>query len=228
MLRVPSRLLAGVALAALPAAAVAGTTFQTTLTPVNGSTVTGTAQFSLSGDQLTFSLQAQGLTPGEFHPEHIHGFLNPVMPSVLPTLANSDVNGNGITEDIEAERVAGQELVYLTAHPSGTDFGNTFSDYPVADASGRINFTQTYTLPVPQLVQPLNIRSFELHGEVINGAYDPTIPVAGGLITAGTSGGGTGAGGTTAVPLPSAAPAGLMLGGLLGAGMLLRRRRYSA
>jgi hypothetical protein len=218
MLRVPSRLLAGVALAALPAAAVAGTTFQATLTPENGSGVTGTAQLSLTGDQLTYSVQAQGLTPNIFHQEHVHGFLNPVMSSVLPTLANADVNGNGMIEDIEADRVAGQELVFLTAHPSGTSFGNTFSDYPVADSSGRISFTQTYTLAVPQLVAPLNIRALELHGMVVNGTFDPTIPVAGGLIT--TSG-------TTAVPLPAAAPAGLMLGGLLGAGMLLRRRRMS-
>ncbi|MDB5174835.1 MAG: hypothetical protein JWM97_552 [Phycisphaerales bacterium] len=223
MLRVTSRVLAGVVLAAMPAAAVAGPSFQfqATLTPLNNSGVTGTAQFSLNGDQLTYAVQAQGLTPNVFHQEHVHGFLNPVMPSVIPTGSNADVNGDGMIVDIEADRITGGELVFLTAHPTGTSFGNTFSDFPVADAAGNINFTQTYTLEVPQLVAPLNIRAVELHGMFVGGTYEPTLPVATGLIT---PIGGTGATGV-AVPLPAAAPAGLMLGGLLAAAALLRRRR---
>jgi hypothetical protein len=225
MLRVTSRVLAGLVLAALPAAAVAGPSFQfqATLTPVNNSGVTGTAQFSLNGDQLTYSVQATGLTHGDFHQQAIKGFLNPVMPSALPTFANADVNGDANIEDIEADRLTGQTLVPLTAHPVGTQFGNTFSDYPVGDSTGSINFTQTYTLPVAQLVTPLNIRAIELSGSTVFGTFEPTLPVAVGLITSIPPTGATG----VAVPLPAAAPAGLMLGGLLAAAGLLRRRRRS-
>lgn len=176
---------------------------------------------------MTVSVQATGLEPGKFHQQHIHGFANPhLMPSQLPTLANSDVNGNGMVDDLEREAKIGPPMLYLTKTPD-IKTQSTFSDFPVASAGGKESFTNTYDVSeILSFLTPLNIRGIELHGMTEQGVYVPEMPVAAGLFVqvskpggsgsgtgsgmGGLTGGSGGSGGANAVPRPAAAWPGLL------------------
>src|SRR3954447_23939659 len=54
----------------------ASNTFVTLLLPENNSGAAGVARVTLDGNTLTVDVVASGLTPGEPHPMHIHGFLD--------------------------------------------------------------------------------------------------------------------------------------------------------
>jgi len=218
---------AGVALSA-GACLAASQTYTATFTPANNSGVTGTASVTLNGDELTYSVSATGLEPNKFHQEHIHGFLNPNdKPSQLPVLPRDDKNGNGMLDDLEGEAVIGGPILYLTASPAANE-GNTFSDFPVADAKGNLNFKQTYDVTdYLVFLQPLEIRGIELHGKTVDGDYMADLPVASGLLrlsSGGTGGTGGSGGGGTAVPLPAGVWTGGLLLGLTGAATLKKRR----
>src|SRR5919112_270465 len=51
-------------------------TFITPLTPANNSGAAGFARLTLEGTTLSVDAVVTGLTPGETHPFHIHGFLD--------------------------------------------------------------------------------------------------------------------------------------------------------
>ena len=197
-------------LAAMPSVCAAGTAsyYDATLTPLNDSGVHATAEVVLSGDELTVSIQATGLEPGKFHPQHIHGFLNPhLMPSVLPTLANADVNQNGTIDDLEGDAKMGNKILYLTNNPD-ISTQNTFSDFPVASSKGTENFKNTYDVTeILPFLTPLNIRGIELHGMTDKGVYTPDEPVAGGLFhqVSAPTGSGSSSGSSSVRP-PAATP----------------------
>ena len=218
-------LAAGLALGA-GASLAASQTYTTTFMALNDSGVSGTASVTLNGTELTYTVKATGLEPNKFHQEHIHGFLNPNdKPSQIPQLPRDDKNGNGMLDDLESEAVAGGPIVYLTASPAANK-GNTYSDFPVADAKGNLNFKQTYDVSEELVfLKPLEIRGIELHGMTEMGQYQADLPVAAGLLKLSSGGtGGNGGSGGTAVPLPASVWTGGMLMGFVGAGSLLKRR----
>ena len=80
-------LLATTVLAALPTAALdaqqpaaqnAEMVYVAQLTPLNaavaGESATGEARFTIKGDQLMITVQAQDATPNIMHLQHVHGF----------------------------------------------------------------------------------------------------------------------------------------------------------
>ena len=97
-----------------------------TFEPLNNSGVSGTAELTLEGNQLTITISAQGLEPNQVHPMHIHGRFedpNPGDPgppaprdSAVPTLAD-DVDGDGFIEATESVASAGLIILPLSSPP---------------------------------------------------------------------------------------------------------------
>jgi hypothetical protein len=177
------------------------TTYEAVLASMNNSGVSGSATFVLGSDTLSVSVNATGLEANENHPMHIHGFVGGPASSLSPL----DADGDGFIEESESEKAAGGALLSIVtssqAHPAEE---SNPALYPMADAGGRIRFSQTYTFNLSdpatavawQELQTLNGRVFEIHGlSVPNGpgahtpgevngigGYKDTLPVAAGMI----------------------------------------------
>jgi hypothetical protein len=181
-------------------------TFFSLLTPANNSGVLGLSRVSLDGNALTVDVAASGLTPGQVHPLHLHGFLNDA-PERL-AVASDDADGDGFVETVEGEATAyGQVLAGLTASGKA-GFGLEVSpDFPTADTLGNLAFSQHYVLDpanpndaqILERVQArLDGRVVEFHGldlpggggagtgGEVNGAagYNPQVPVSQGQLYA--------------------------------------------
>jgi hypothetical protein len=159
------------------------------MTSVNNSGANGVAFLTLDEEDHTLTVEAAalGLEPNQEHPFHIHGFADD-RPSELPTI-DQDTDLDGFVESPEGGLVFGPVLLPLTQDDSG--------DFPVADAEGVIEFSETYTFDVndpeqaanfAELVARLEGRGIQFHGlELPDGAGDGTdheVNGAGGYITA--------------------------------------------
>ncbi len=136
---------------------------------LNGSGVTGMAELTLIGDQLTVKIEATGLEPDMLHPQHIHGFKENNRNSTCPP-ASADDDGDGLVELGEGLPFYGPVLLPLTPFPTAPD--------------GIIEFEMTYT--VDSSVTPLQNRAIVLHGMTVTiddvETYIATLPVACGQI----------------------------------------------
>src|SRR5947209_10282825 len=122
-----------------------------TLTPVNGSGVTGsgTMQLNTSDWALRVTMNVMGLTPNEPHPEHIHGLLGALAPSTTLPPPSADVNHDGFIEVPEAAPFEGPPIFDLP--PSGVP--HVYSTAP----GGVIAFTHTYNLADPAYYDPMGL-----------------------------------------------------------------------
>jgi ElaB/YqjD/DUF883 family membrane-anchored ribosome-binding protein len=174
--------------------------------PANNSGVLGFAFASLEGNELTVNVVAANATPGQVHPLHLHGFTDG-RTERLP-VASDDADGDGVGETPEGEGAAfGPVIAGLTTTGEAQRFLEVSPDYPTADATGKIVFSQTYTLDegeaddaaILDLLQDrLGGRVVELHGVNVpaglgagtpneaNGTagYNPQVPVAAGQLLA--------------------------------------------
>lgn len=172
----------------------------TLLTPGNNSGVLGLARATLGGTTLKVDVVASGLTPGETHPFHLHGFLDdrPERPAIFA----DDADGDGFVETAEGEANAYGPVIAGLTRSGDAQFGLEVSpDFPVAAADGTLRFTQTYTLDpavaddariLERLTARFEGRFLEFHGldlpagagagtpGEVNGAggYQPAVPVA--------------------------------------------------
>jgi hypothetical protein len=170
------------------------------ITPGNNSGALGLARASFDGATLQVDAVASGLTPGQVHPFHLHGFLDD-SPERLAVAAD-DADGDGFVETAEGESAAyGPVIAGLTARGDAVFGLESSPDFPVADASGNLSFSQTYNLDpsdandaqiLERLTARFEGRVVEFHGlELPAGAgagtpgevdgtpgYDPQIPVA--------------------------------------------------
>lgn len=147
--------------------------YRAVLSSLNNSGASGTATLWLEGDKLTVTIEAMGLEANKVHPQHIHGFTEDNRNSTCPTMA-ADTNGDGLVDLVEGLPSYGPVLLTLTP-------------LPTADASGRITYTQTFTVTKDLL--PLQNRAIVLHGLTVMGEYWPTLPVACGQIKSWNSNG---------------------------------------
>ena len=184
---------------------MAKTTF-TLLTPGNNSGVLGLARATLDGTTLKLDVIATGLTPGEIHPFHLHGFLDDRQERLAA--ARDDADGDGFVETSEGETSAyGPVIAALTASGDAA-FGLEVSpDFPTADADGTLRFSQSYELDpadaddgkiLERLTARFEGRVLEFHGldmpagpgagtpNEVNGegGYEPRVPVAQGQLLA--------------------------------------------
>lgn len=151
--------------------------------PLNGSGVSGTAELTLNGDELTVKVNATGLEPNMVHPQHIHGFADNKRNSTCPTPA-ADTNGDGLVDLVEGLPSYGGVLLELYV---------PIDEFPVADANGVLTFERTFTLGETEFAEegevitrsnltPLQNRTIVLHGMTVGGEYIATLPVACGQI----------------------------------------------
>lgn len=163
----------------------AQTTFRAVLSPLNARltdrAVTGEAVISISGDVATLTVDAKGILPSQVHMQHIHGNSggSPAATCPKPT---ADADRDGVLTFAEGLPFYGPVLVQLN---SALGAGGT---YPTATSGGRVTFSRTTS--VGNLLALLGISDVSqldqfvvvLHGENVNGLYDPSTPVACGEI----------------------------------------------
>ncbi len=207
-----SAVIAAASLALGAASAPAVMLYEATLTPLNGSGVSGLAALVLDGDMLTVTITAEGLEPNQTHAQHIHGLFDmgsgDPSDSTTPTIAD-DADGDGFIEVLEGVPAYGDVLLPLTSPPpSNNDAGTAV--FPVAPSTGTLVFSATYNLadegqffsPVTgtdydgQDLLPLQFREIVLHGMTVDGSagagtdgeidgaagYKASLPVASGEI----------------------------------------------
>jgi hypothetical protein len=150
-----------------------GVVYTTQIQALNDSGVSGSVSVSLDGTQFTVHVTASGLVPNQIHPMHIHGFPSD-KPSDDPD-DDYDFNDNGTIDDAEAEEAAGPPLVPIV---NAKDPNEHPFDYFKSDTHGKIDSTRTYQLTQDdvKLLQPLDIRTFEIHGIKEQGDYLPEQP----------------------------------------------------
>jgi hypothetical protein len=142
--------------------------YTATLAALNDSGVTGTADFTLTGNQLVINVKLNGATAKQGHAQHIHGTTG--KQATCPTIAAIDKTG----------------VVSLNA--GGPYYGPVALGLQpaTASASGVVNFTSTMTLKADDKakITPLNQHVYVIHGVLDKGKYDGLLPAACGAITA--------------------------------------------
>ncbi|WOI56916.1 calcium-binding protein [Palleronia sp. LCG004] len=116
---------------------------------VSGSVVLGMSTEADGSPVLNVSIAAEGLTPNENHPQHIHGRFDgdgaPIN-SVSPTIAD-DADRDGIVEVLEGVGRYGDVILTLI---------NSSGNAPYADENGKIAFFNNYDLSdMANLVSPV-------------------------------------------------------------------------
>lgn len=138
-------LVLGVAGAWAPTAQAAET-YTATLVPMNakaaGTEVRGKAVVMVSGADVTFELQAQGLPPSMMHMAHLHGFANDMNATCPGTQA--DVNRDGVVDLLETEPTSGVTMIPFNAQPAALKIAS--DTYPMASKDGRIGYRQQLSL----------------------------------------------------------------------------------
>jgi len=119
----------------------------------------------VSGTVLVVKMNVTGLVPNQKHFQHIHGNGTATCPTA------TDARGG------------------VTLSEALTNIGPLAFDlqpYPLTDAQGRLNLTQTFTLDPDELasITPLTGHVIVLHGAFNQGQYDRFLPAACGPVQA--------------------------------------------
>ena len=138
-------LIAAWAILCLPASAEADTTVKAKLVELNGSGASGTATLTATDNGgLKVVIHSQGLVPGVFHPQHIHGSGHGGH-FMCPTLKENDTDGDGYLTNEEGTGEYGTIFFALTTRGGSTpQDGLDAARMPVADSAGRINYERTF------------------------------------------------------------------------------------
>ena len=144
--------------------------FRVNFDQMNNSGVKAEATLEMRDGNLTVTLNGVGRIPNQVHPQHIHGF--DAQASACPTLAN-DTNGDGIITFAEGSPIFGPVQVDLQPYPVPTN------------AAGSTHYRATFvSSAVPFTASQLTQKTMVLHGDFFGGSYDPSLPVACGLVEA--------------------------------------------
>lgn len=163
--------------------------YNSSISTLNNSGVSGNASLILLGDKLTVKVWADGLTPNMPHPQHIHGIENedakcPPSEPGSAAFVSADTNGNGVINISEGAPFYGPVILELYT---------PIDEFPVSNADGEIQFERTFTLgeiefeaegqvPTWEELSPILNRTIVLHGMFFDGEYVATLPVACGQV----------------------------------------------
>ncbi|MET8677939.1 hypothetical protein ABZW18_10180 [Streptomyces sp. NPDC004647] len=124
-----------------------GNAYQIDLQQLNNSGATGTVMLSAEGTDLTVKIEAEGLTPGQPHAQHLHGSTDG-HDFHCPD-ASDDTDGDGILNNTEATVDYGDINISLTTSGDTTpESGLAVDRMPAADAQGKLSYERT--IPVSQ------------------------------------------------------------------------------
>ncbi|MBY5164525.1 hypothetical protein, partial [Salsipaludibacter albus] len=226
-----------------------GTSYEGTLSELNGSGASGDAYIRVSEDGETFDVEVNGsnLNLDGPHAMHIHGILDgdEIQASSCPTM-DADANGDGVVDVAEGVPSYGGIQVSLTTEgDTSPESGLAVERYP---AGTEISYSRD-GIEIPDAVKPsIDKVHVVVHGADENGngmldmdqeerssltedlPREGTLPALCGELTAVASGPvQTGGGGTadTGMDLDGAALAGVGILGLAGLGVARRRRAGS-
>ena len=230
------------ALMAAPAQAASGTTYQTTLNPLNHSSGSGMAMISLNGNTADVTLSWSGLAAkfggGAYpHVEHIHIAGN----GACPTMA-ADKNGDGVISTTEGGPAYGG--IGTTLSVKGDTSPQAGTNIKIAPGGSSTNYHRTIQLSNDAatsvrngtgviVVHGLDPATLSKKAQGEKSDLVPSLPLAAtspalcGVLSASPSGGvATGTGSTAGVEDLGLMAAG---GGLLalGGGLFAARRRKS-
>jgi hypothetical protein len=121
--------------------------------------------FQVTGNVLVVKMKVTGLVPNQKHFQHIHGNGTATCPTAT---------------DVKAGVTLSEALTNIG--PLAFDL----QPYPLTDAQGRLNLTQTFTLYPDELanITPMTGHVMVLHGASNQGKYDRFLPAACGPIQA--------------------------------------------
>ena len=111
-----------------------------------GAKAKGEAIFTIDGDQLTITIDAQGLPPNMMHLQHFHGFKDGHA-AACPDAA-ADKNDDGVIDLIETEPYAGTTMVPFHDDPVSMEIPS--ETYPKANADGSYHYEKTVSLKALQ------------------------------------------------------------------------------
>jgi hypothetical protein len=109
---------------------------------VTGVETAGEARFSIDGDTLTITINAEKLPPNTMHLQHFHGFKDN-RDATCPSEA-ADVNHDGIIDLIETEPTSGTTMVPFHDDPVSMEIVR--DTYPKAGADGTFQYERTVSL----------------------------------------------------------------------------------
>ncbi|GAA2487991.1 hypothetical protein [Streptomyces gobitricini] len=149
-----------------------GRVHQVDLRQLNDSGASGTASLGLQGRQLTVTIDARGLVPGQPHAQHIHGSTdghNFRCPD-----AGADKNRDGIVTTTEGLPAYGDINISLTTKGDTSKASGLAVDrMPVADKDGNVSYSRTITVSqaIADHIKDLHIvqHGIDVNG---NGEYD--------------------------------------------------------
>ncbi len=148
--------------------------FTTDFTALNNSGVHAHALLFLDKEDqtLTVHIRAEGLEPGQVHPQHIHGFLSD-MDAKSPTILQDD-DGDGFVELMEGAETYGPVQLNLTTEPGDAEqlTGMMGIAFPTADENGVLRYTETFRFDredsdmqaIFEAITPLQRKEIVLHG----------------------------------------------------------------
>ena len=170
---------ASLAVAAGPVVAASGT-FIANTTPVphtatgSGLNVRGTATLELQSKKLTAHITASGLSPKLPHLMHIHGVIG--AQNDCPDIS-ADVNGDGFIDTADGLPDYGPVIVtFSTTGDTSAAAAFNLEVAVVADGSGNIDYTRTFTIP-KAVAQDISNLHVVIHGADLNnnGKYDGVV-----------------------------------------------------
>jgi hypothetical protein len=119
-----------------------GRSYQVDLRQLNNSGARGSAQLTLQGRQLTVTISAQGLVPGQPHAQHIHG--STTGHDFTCPDASADKNRDGVVTTTEGLPAYGDINISLTTTGDTTKASGLAVDrMPVADKNGNLSYSRT-------------------------------------------------------------------------------------
>ena len=111
-------------------------------TKVTGVETSGEARFSITGDTLTITVNAEKLPPDMMHLQHFHGFKDN-RDATCPT-EGADVNHDGIIDLLETEPTSGTTMVPFHDDPVSMEIVR--DTYPKAGADGTFQYQKSVSL----------------------------------------------------------------------------------
>ncbi len=155
-----------------------------------GSDPSGRVHLRLDGDQLTVTVEVDGLAPGLVHAQHLHGIIGEdgaSMPGQCPD-RGADADGDGLISTVEGVPDYGVVAVSLTTTgATDADSALAIDRMPVADDEGRLRYERTFTVE-QDLADRLDDLQFVVHGIDVNNddtydmgagpsSLDPSLPL---------------------------------------------------